>query len=230
MQTKRLYYFTGQQYGLESMRDKRIKVARYADLNDPFDFVGVATDSPAQRLVIKKRRSVINGGQGIVCMSTSWQHPLMWGHYADSHRGVCLGFDVRASDWKKVKYQETRPRLTDFGKRSLKALTSSDWEEITLTKFKAWEYEDEYRCIVELKDPDLVSGLYFKPFDGSLILREVIVGERSDVKRERVDALCSRIGKGIVSMKARAAFPDFTVVQSKFAAGWTDSLDSMLKK
>ncbi|MDW9570209.1 DUF2971 domain-containing protein [Sinorhizobium meliloti] len=31
---------------------------------------------------------------GIVCLSDNWQHPMMWSHYADRHRGICLAFDV----------------------------------------------------------------------------------------------------------------------------------------
>ena len=38
----RLHYFTTAQFGLEAIRDKRLKIARINELNDPFEFLGLA--------------------------------------------------------------------------------------------------------------------------------------------------------------------------------------------
>ena len=35
----------------------------------------------------------------LYCLSTRPDCPLMWGHYADHHRGVCLEFNVRTPDF-----------------------------------------------------------------------------------------------------------------------------------
>lgn len=32
---------------------------------------------------------------GLLCFCETWQSPLLWNHYADRHKGICLGFDVR---------------------------------------------------------------------------------------------------------------------------------------
>ena len=36
---KRLYYYTGKQWGIKSLWEKRLKIARYQDLNDPFELI-----------------------------------------------------------------------------------------------------------------------------------------------------------------------------------------------
>ena len=36
----RVYHFINKQYGLEAVREKRLKVSRINNLNDPFEFMG----------------------------------------------------------------------------------------------------------------------------------------------------------------------------------------------
>ncbi|MDQ1185456.1 DUF2971 domain-containing protein [Agrobacterium larrymoorei] len=92
----RLYYYTKLQYGLAAIRDKRIKISLYDSLNDPFDFLGLAIDYRSERRRLSKIKKELSASFGIVCLSETWKEPLMWGHYADSHRGICLGFEVEA--------------------------------------------------------------------------------------------------------------------------------------
>lgn len=50
----------------------------------------------------------------ILCLSKSFNHPLMWGHYTDNHKGIMFEFNINAIDpstnfikgIKKVKYQK----------------------------------------------------------------------------------------------------------------------------
>ena len=41
----RLYHFLNAEYGLLNIRHRRLKIARINELNDPFEFLGVATKS-----------------------------------------------------------------------------------------------------------------------------------------------------------------------------------------
>lgn len=34
---------------------------------------------------------------GVLCLTRRYDHPLMWGHYADGYRGFCVGYDVDES-------------------------------------------------------------------------------------------------------------------------------------
>jgi len=36
-------------------------------------------------------------GVGVLCLSRRRDHPLMWGHYANGHRGFCIGYNIDES-------------------------------------------------------------------------------------------------------------------------------------
>ncbi len=216
----RLYYFTSQTYGLESLRDKRIKIARFTELNDPFDFLGLAVDLPSQRYYLKKAREEADKTNGIICMSTTWQEPLLWGHYADKHKGICLGFDVDDAEWQPVIYRKERPSLSNLGVKHLNEISDEQWQEVSRTKFKAWEYEREYRTLVDLKEPDLVSGLFFHPFSETMKLAQVIVGYRTTASRDVVQRLCEHVGGGVDAFQARPAFKEFNIVKQHDGDRW----------
>lgn len=82
---------------------------------------------------------------GIVCFSTVRDDILMWAHYADKHRGLCLEFDGSANcqffgDARPVEYEDYTP--IPLGKD-----IKSQLERIILTKSKHWSYEREYRIV-----------------------------------------------------------------------------------
>jgi hypothetical protein len=42
---------------------------------------------------------------GMLCLSRDFDNPLMWGHYANGHRGFCAGYNIEADDvmmWTEV--------------------------------------------------------------------------------------------------------------------------------
>jgi len=47
-----------------------------------------------RRAAFRATKEQINENKGLICFSKSWSNPLMWGHYAEKHAGMCLGFDV----------------------------------------------------------------------------------------------------------------------------------------
>lgn len=84
---------------------------------------------------------------GICCFAESKENFLMWSHYADSHRGVCLGFDYdeltkQFPQFDKVEY-ENEPfhfDITDVSKSVAK---------VVLRKSVDWKYEQEIRFLME---------------------------------------------------------------------------------
>ena len=89
----------------------------------------------------------------IACFSEVHDHPLMWGHYADSHKGVCLIFEEFADDQAEwfafpVAYQAARPRvnLTCFNDPQVMM-------QALLLKSNHWSYEREQRMIAWNKAP-----------------------------------------------------------------------------
>lgn len=211
-----LYYYTKLQYGLASVRDKRIKISLYESLNDPFDFLGVATDSKDQQRELKTLRDELSAKFGIICLSETWKEPLMWGHYAESHKGICLGFEVRAAPYKKIDYRAVRPKLLDFGKNSVSELTESDKAEIAFRKFNHWSYEREWRRIVDLGRADFVDGNHYLPFDQTMVLKTILFGSRSNITKGRIEqiALNHPEVKIAITSPATTAF-DIVIDKSK---------------
>lgn len=81
---------------------------------------------------------------GVFCMSRKCDDILMWSHYADSHRGVCIEFswDVERTAVFDVEYPCEFPEISIF---------DPDWRERVLkllyTKSAQWCYENEVRHI-----------------------------------------------------------------------------------
>ena len=88
--------------------------------------------------------NVINK-KGVCCFSRRNDCILMWSHYADSHRGICIEFDVAEDDeffsWLvEVQYQEKYPSL-DLSMQRMRDYTHT----LLSTKFSDWGYEEEVR-------------------------------------------------------------------------------------
>lgn len=81
---------------------------------------------------------------GIYCVSKNPTNLLMWSHYANCHKGICIGFDAQKTIFKqarKIDYTETLPKLNrDDSPEDL-------LDKIALTKSKDWSYEEEYRIL-----------------------------------------------------------------------------------
>lgn len=190
----RLYYYTSLKYGLAAIRDQRIKISHFDALNDPFDFIGVATDTEEQRKQVEERRDRLKTNNGLICMSETWKSPLLWGHYADCHKGVCLIFNVDdSSKWRKVKYTDQRKSLDDFGVDTINDLKGEDFTTLCSTKFKAWEYEQEWRLFPKLRPArkDFVDGNFFYKFsdnDGEIMrLDGIIFGARCKIEDDTIE-------------------------------------------
>lgn len=157
-----------------------------------------------------------NAELGILCFSCKWSNPLLWGHYADKHRGMAIGFDVPDNDrYSPVKY--CRNRLpTPAGSE----LVDVDDHGLLLTKFSAWRYESEYRCFYRLGESIHEKGLYFEPFSSILKLAEVIVGDQSTITRAELADALGDLNSNLPTFKARPAFGTFSVVKNRNAALW----------
>ncbi len=83
---------------------------------------------------------------GILCLSKIRSDILMWAHYADGHKGLCLEFDGSAnSDF----FGEAQPvEYSDYSPLPLHKDSGSQMARIVLTKSTHWAYEQEYRIIL----------------------------------------------------------------------------------
>lgn len=219
----RLYYFTSQKYGLAAIFDQRIKVALHKELNDPFDFIGIATDSFSDRMQVNAVRRRMSEKTGILCMSKKWSEPLLWSHYADSHKGICLTFEVNDDEWRDVKYVRFRPKLSTYNKAKISHLTEADLLDLSHKKFKDWHYENECRMTVPLEETTVENGISFLDFGQHLVLKEVRFGERTSITDAEVHAILT-FNEDVKIGFTRSAFRTFSVVmRPKKNAEWNDT-------
>lgn len=99
----------------------------------------------------------------ICCFTTHNRNLLLWSHYADSHKGLCIEFDSTKfpiSYAYKVKYNDNFPTIEyPRPENELGFLP-------VLVKSTAWAYEDEYRLIytpespvpIEVDGPSVILG------------------------------------------------------------------------
>jgi hypothetical protein len=207
----RLYHFTDQKHGLQDIQRQSLKIARINELNDPFEFLGAASRNPKTR----QRYAVLKKGwaeyMGVLCFSGSWRNPVQWSHYADHHHGVCLGFDI-TTQVHKVNYVDQRLKPNSIALAREGPAAEIHVIEILTTKFRHWEYEEEYRVFPRLEEND-ARGLYFFSFGEQMLLKQVIVGHHSTLSRTDVSNALGQASASIEIIKARLAFQSFRVVR-----------------
>lgn len=111
---------------------------------------------------------------GLCCFSFVKDSALMWSHYSGGHTGVCLVVDTLKFliDFSliKVSYKQTLPKwnLIESRKQWGESFEyNQNFDQIVLgTKYKEWEYEQEYRLISPSRGkhnlyPDSILGVIF---------------------------------------------------------------------
>lgn len=175
------------------MRDRE-KVEQIVDKNLAESWEDLVSMTGSEELASKREqffRAVQNAGAansyqaiarrlGIFSASRKCNHPLMWSHYGESLRGICIGFDeshpafkCAGIDWiglngfYQVIYSSSRSHLSAT---YLQARTMNPF----LLKGITWEYEEEWRLFSEI-DLEDVGGRKLMQFPRDA-LKEVIVG------------------------------------------------------
>jgi hypothetical protein len=224
--TRELYYFTNEQWGLNNIALKHLKVSDINKLNDPYELNGYFASTPRLKYLIKKK---VSDNQRIICFSQSFKSPLMWAHYADNHKGVCLKFEVHEDDCFDIKYSKA---MAEFIEKKLKnrslvsklavfcncGLTEKDIFTILTTKFSEWSYEKETRIFIPLNEIEkLDNGLEYKNFDERLQLKQVILGINNQTNRAKLQDFLERNYQEKVDLYNAEVSPnEFRVVSVKY--------------
>jgi hypothetical protein len=96
-------------------------------------------------------RQAMVQGVGTFCVSEKRSDLLMWAHYGDSHRGVCLEFDGMAALMalaQRVMYSATRAPINSYADDRDTMVTKA-----LLCKSEHWAYEAEWRLLRTDKGP-----------------------------------------------------------------------------
>lgn len=110
---------------------------------------------------------------GVLCLTEIPDDLLMWGHYAASHRGICLGFDTRYKPFilaMRVHYSSDRPVFRPLERRRTEK-HEMVWSAVT-RKAAQWQYEREWRVLASNR----TGALAFSP----KALRVAILGAHVD--------------------------------------------------
>ena len=91
---------------------------------------------------------------GMLCLSEEPRDILMWSHYADGHTGFCLKFDKAGVKkvWgfcEPVKYRQSYLNFKEVVDKAL----SLKLHKFLLSKSEHWEYEGEWRVILNCYNP-----------------------------------------------------------------------------
>ena len=117
---------------------------------------------------------------GISCFSGGYKNVLMWSHYADKHKGICIGFNLKTNIiyntnivLLKVRYIKELEQINFFDKGKLSTFL---W---LFTKAEDWHYENEIRAVALEKngliqyDKSLLKEVYFGVNSSSEFIEKV---------------------------------------------------------
>ena len=156
-----------------------------------------------------------NTESGICCFSGTHSNHLLWSHYADGDKGLCLVFDetkLHESLEKNLKSQKRKKYRIVHGHINYRKIPKLNitlykngeigYSEFHLfSKVADWKYEKEYRFVLKLnlKRLSIQDTSPFNPFLGfdEGCLKYIIVGSR--MPEEQRDIVRSLSEKGIVN-------------------------------
>ncbi|SAL18501.1 hypothetical protein AWB64_01256 [Caballeronia sordidicola] len=147
---------------------------------------------------------------GVFSLASNWDNPLMWSHYADEHRGICIEYetdDHRCKELGPVNYRSSRfIHISDLQQWLLKKSAAAErkiFEQYFFAKAPQWRYEREWRAV----SPK--SGVDDRPFR----IRSVFFGLRCD------KAIVTTIAKLFSDSKDKPNFHQVTARADGFKLG-----------
>ncbi|MDZ4817599.1 MAG: DUF2971 domain-containing protein [Planctomycetota bacterium] len=209
----RLYYMTTAKWAEVILRERRLKLSRFFEANDPFELNLIDSRDQKRREIVEMIEKYHNNCTGMICFGEDWVSPMMWAHYADKHYGVCIGFEVEDKLVSAVEYTDRKIDV-EFGTHLPNhGLSAELLKKILLTKSTAWASEKERRVLARLEKPDPKNGLYFTDFGPQLELRAVVIGHRCSWTTKKVVGLLGQVVAPVRICKARPAFGRFAMVE-----------------
>lgn len=177
------------------MSEKDIEAMKETLRNDPARAAALVTEiSDSSGPTIARRYRVY-------CLGPDVGNLLMWAHYADSHRGVCLEFSLRNDvmcSALKCEY------LKEFPIMRLHRNEDADALRVLLAKAEPWGYEKEYRIVAQEREHAVCTGTlmtdkgFLKLPKGALV--SVIVGCQGD--HEMVSAMVRELALDVKVKRA----------------------------
>ena len=160
----------------------------------------------------KESVAKINAALGILSLTRRWDSTLMWSHYANSHKGFCIGLNIDDAFFKEYRDKLTGEIMfmaVQYADERIKVPMGKDERIdpfVMLRKSPDWKYEEEERLLVGLKKAS--KRIQKKPFDIYLykvphsLIKEIIAGANiSDSDLNEIKRFCKE--KNIVLYQSK---------------------------
>ncbi len=126
---------------LANLKSKILWASNVTAFNDPFEHIHLRVGENPHKNLMEFYNAMDNFS--VICLTEKFDDILMWSHYADSHRGFCMHFEMTQLRYTVI-YQDDYPKI-DFDADEAEQLLS--FHRLLHTKAKNWEYEKEHRII-----------------------------------------------------------------------------------
>lgn len=140
----------------------------------------------------------INKDIAIFSLSKNWNNILMWSHYADCHKGFCIGFNSEHDFFKNIINERNNTSKTiyevKYSSKRYKIPMIIEERKVSIdpfiTKSKDWKYEQEIRMIISISLADNV--LKKEPYDICLFkvphssINEIVLGANMNKESEKI--------------------------------------------
>ena len=216
MKTLKAYKFLSTKYALEALKYRKLKVATLDSLNDSHEMQAVNLKEKRFRKDFKSKLKELAEIRGFISFSQIWNNPIMWAHYADNQKGMCICFEIPEKQIFEMLYVKKRINRHEIhGEINQPNATTNSTKKI-FAKSKHWQYEKELRQWYDLEETqyDKNKELYFVPFGKNLKPVEVFIGPNCNLTDEQLKEMNNHSTEVTIT-KTRAAFKNFSIVKDK---------------
>lgn len=186
-----------------------LRFTRPSDFNDPYDCcptqLSEMPDGAIPHAVGHQMNKSIQRANseiyGIVCLTPIPDRMLLWSHYGDHHRGVCVGLDSDLlSSMVPVNDKQNSLHMKPEKVIYTNARPSGDDSNALLKKSVEWSYEDEYRIISrsQLGTPEWGPGVWnISP----TVIKEIVIGAETTAENKKLITEFIRDKRSDISIK-----------------------------
>lgn len=190
--------------------NKEIWMSSLKEFNDPFESL-VSVDFGNEELQRLFERYVER--KVVHCFSECNKNILMWSHYADKHRGLCIGIDetrfLGTGLLSKVTYDNIDPKIKDeilSVSRNNPQEAGEVYEKLITHKHKDWAYEKEQRLIFESRDISLPGRTFSL---GEDLFKEIYFGCNMPERHKKL--IAKIMGDSVTYYQARTSDMNFSL-------------------
>lgn len=198
------------------LQNHEMSLSSPSTFNDPFD-CHMAFPGASRQDLATRSRDIVDTIWRAGSLAESPCNRLMWSHYADNHRGLCIEYDFSAFDpfsagviFAPVIYSPKRPQVPEklLNDVATDQLDRQDYRFLTSTLFtkdSVWQYESEWRIVKGVYVGTQASSLHIE-FEMPPI-SAVYFGAATDnsckgqVAKKELQELCSQAGIPTFSMR-----------------------------